>query len=45
MSGTTETMTFRPKRQQRTEALALRRAHDERMDRAAPCCSLRAPRC
>jgi hypothetical protein len=35
MSGTTETLTFRPKRQQRTEPLALRRAHDERMDRAA----------
>lgn len=30
-----ETLTFRPKRQQRTETLALRRAHDERMDRAA----------
>lgn len=35
MSGTTETLTFRPKRQLRTETLALRRAHDERMDRAA----------
>ena len=35
MSGTTETVTFRPKRQQRTETLALRRAHDERKDRAA----------
>lgn len=35
MSGTTETLTFRPRRQQRTEILALRRAHDERMDRAA----------
>src|SRR5690554_2608750 len=33
--GRTETLTFRPKRQQRTETLALRRAHDERMDRAA----------
>ncbi len=35
MSGTTETLTFRPKRQQRTETLALRRAHDDRMERAA----------
>lgn len=31
----TETLTFRPRRQQRTETLALRRAHDDRMDRAA----------
>ena len=35
MSGTSETLTFRPRRQQRTETLALRRAHDDRVDRAA----------
>ncbi len=35
MSGTSETLTFRPRHQQWTETLALRRAHDDRMDRAA----------